>query len=189
MLQNRRHAFILMAVLVVAVFSGAIERVTDMLFHPWALADPPLFGRWAGHMTPGNGVPLAIAIELHRYRGSDGETCSRCNQIEGSGVTCDAAGTVRPYSISGSPRDRHGRELHLGAKPPDPPPDGLELDTLHGGWDGVDLLTLDADFFWRRGTSGISSTDDPATQPVPLRMQRIEETDLTAACKRLMKRS
>lgn len=88
-------------------------------------------------------------------------------------MTCDAQGAVRRHSIFGSPKDRQGRDLHFGAKPErEPPADGLELDTLVVTWDGTDTLTLQADFFWRKGPSAISSTDDPATQPVPIRMQR-----------------
>jgi hypothetical protein len=151
--------------------SPAPDWIIDMAFYPWAHADPPLLDRWAGRLTAGNGDRLDLVLVLRRSLDSDGRVCSNCNQIEGTAVTCDARGTVRRYRVAGSPRDRQGHRLHIGAVP-EPLIDGLELDTLIGTWDGADTLTLKADFFWRRGTSGISSTDDPATQPVPALLRR-----------------
>jgi hypothetical protein len=153
--------------------SPAPNYVHDMLFHPWAHADPSLFDRWAGRLTAGNGDRLDLVVVLQRRFDSDGSVCANCNQIEGTAVTCGDNGTIRRYRLAGSPRDRQGRQLHIGAVPaPSPPPDGLELDTLIGTWDRADTLRFNADFFWRRGKSGISSTDDPATQPVPVLLRR-----------------
>jgi hypothetical protein len=185
---SRLKAYALLAVLAAFVMSPAPNWIHDMLLHPWARADPSLFDRWAGRLTAGNGDRLDLVLVLRRHLDSDGSVCANCNQIEGSAVTCDARGTVRRYRLAGSPRDRQGRQLHLGAVP-EPLIDGLELDTLFGTWDGADTLTLEADFFWRRGKSGISSTDDPATQPVPVRLQRqgtadapVRRQNLAPAC-------
>jgi hypothetical protein len=160
------------------------QWTVDMMFYPWARADPPLLDEWVGRLTTGNGKQLDVLFVLERPESIlEGGACYRCPQIEGRALTCDATGQVRRYRLSGSPRDRRGRELHLGFVPePDPPPDGLELDIVTGGWDGADALMLQADFFWRRGRSAISSTDDPATQPVPLAMERRGKTTVSPRC-------
>jgi hypothetical protein len=174
---SKLKAYAVLAALAAFVLSPAPNWVHDMLFYPWAHADPPLFDRWSGRFTAGNGDRLDLVLVLRRDRPSNGRVCTRCNQLEGTAVTCDARGTVRRYRVAGSPRDRHGHQLHIGAVP-EPLIDGLELDTLTGTWDGADTLTLEADFFWRRGKSGISSSDDPATQPVPVRLQRQGTADV-----------
>jgi hypothetical protein len=185
-----RYRWFWLAAFAAFALSPAMNRIHDVLFYPWAHADPPLFDRWAGGFTAGNGDRLDLVLVLHRHLASDGSICERCNQIEGTAVTCDARGAIRRYRVAGSPKDRQGRQLHIGASPSQsPPPDGLELDTLIGTWDGADTLTLEADFFWRRGKSGISSTDDPATRPVPVRLQRqgtadapVRRENLAPAC-------
>jgi hypothetical protein len=160
-------------VLVLLTFGGGIDWIHDMLLYPWARATPPLLDDWVGELTTGNGEPLAVAFALERGTNSDGSICANCAQIDGRAVTCDAQGTVRRYTVFGSPTDRAGHRLHLNLKPEhDPPPDGLEFHAADGTWDGADALTLQATFQWRRGRSAISSTDDPATQPVPLVMAR-----------------
>jgi hypothetical protein len=187
MLSKRRLGLMVVFLGAALILFFALERVSDMVFYPWALADPPLLDNWAGSLTTGNGVRMVVGIELRRARTDQGMTvCATCSQIEGSGATCDAHGTVLQYRVSGSPTDRRGSQLHLGAVPePQPPPDGLELDVLRGTWDGGNVLALEADFFWRRGTAGVSSTDDPATQPVPLRMERKGPSEFEAMCKSL----
>lgn len=160
-----------------------LNPITDSLFHPWAFKRPPLLAQWIGTLTAGNGARLVVAMDLERDYDSDGMVCSRCNQIKGRAVTCDRQGTVLHYRIAGSPRDRQGRQLHLGAVPvPQPPPDGLELDALAGAWVEPDVLELRAGFFWRRSGAAISSTDDPATQPVPVRMQRTPMASFEGMC-------
>lgn len=168
----KRYGLIWLAAAALFAISPAPDWIFDLAFYPWVHADPPLLDRWAGHLTAGNGDGLDLVLTLERARYERGP-CVRCNQITGTAVTCDARGTVRRYRVSGTPSDRQGRRLHIGATPAQSPgPDGLELDTLIGTWDGADTLTLNAGFFWRRGKSGISSADDPATQPVPVRLQR-----------------
>jgi hypothetical protein len=167
------------------IFSGALDLALDLAFFPWARATPPLLGEWSGSLTTGNGVRLLVSLEMHRALTARGDICVRCSQIEGTATTCDAAGTVLRYRISGSPEDRQATRLHLGASPErEPPPEGLELDVLRGTWDGGDRLALEADFFWRRNGSAVSSTDDPATQPVPLPMRRAAASEFTAMCGR-----
>jgi hypothetical protein len=184
---EKRRSLAIIAVLVAVVFSGALDYVTDALFFPWTFARPPLLDDWTGRLVAGNGDRLTITLALHRRPpDSSGESCIRCSQIEGTAATCDAQGRIRRYRISGSPRDRQGRQLHLGAMPDvDPPPDGLELDTLKGEWDHADTLTLAADFHWRRGRSATSATDDPATQPVPVRLSRGRAAGIDAPCRGL----
>lgn len=167
---SNRQAIFWFVIIAAVALSGALQWVRDAMFHPWAHADPPLIDRWVGQLTAGNGDRLDLVLSLQR---ADTEECHNCNEIEGTAVTCDARGTVRRYRLAGSPKDRHGRQLHLGAVPEQqPPPDGLELDAVRGTWDGADTMDLAAGFFWRKGKSAISSTDDPATQPVPVRLQR-----------------
>lgn len=170
---SRRSLWIVGA-LAVFLLSGAADWVADVLFHPWALAKPPLLAEWDGALTTGTGERLSVSLSLRRSRDARGRRpCARCAQIEGIATTCDAAGAIKRYRVSGSPTDRRGQGLHVGAMPEEtPPPQGLELSTLSGSWDGGDTLTLEADFVWRRGAGAVSSSDDPATQPVPLVMSR-----------------
>ncbi len=186
---NRRYWAIV--VLGVALFfAGALDWGYDRLLYPWVLAQPPLLGSWVGTPTSGNGVPMVVGIDMARVRFERDEPCWRCHQIEGTAATCDARGTVLRYRLSGSPADRQGRQLHLGAVPARQPlPDGLELDILRGTWHGAGELSLDAGFFWRRDGSGISTTDDPATQPVPMRRQRKSTADFNTLCKALARRA
>lgn len=183
---GRRSALLIFVLLAFLAFSGVLNYVTDMLFNPWAQATPPLLDHWVGELTTGDGVRLAVALDMQRDYTDDGSVCTRCSQIEGTIVTCDGRGTRLRYRISGSPKDRQGRTLHIGASSDaSPAPDGLELSTLSGQWDHRDVLTLEADFIWRRGISAISSTDDPATQPTPLRMERKPASDFEALCRTL----
>lgn len=179
-----RNVGVIGLVVIAAYFlPNLLNRITDSLFFPWVHGQPPLLDQWVGRLTTGNGVRLVVAITLERDLTDDERICIRCNQVKGTADTCDERGTVLRYRISGSPKDRQGRQLHLGAIPvPQPPPDGLELDTLIGTWDGGNVLELQADFFLRRGQSAISSTDDPANQSVPLRMQRGQVTELDTLC-------
>jgi len=170
-------------VFAVLYFTGGTNVIIDTLYFPWALAKPPLLRSWVGQMTAGNGVPLMIAFDLRRDLTTRGTICVRCSQIEGEAATCDARGTMRRYDVSGSPSQRDGGQLRLGASPAvDPAPDGLELSTLRGAWDRADALDLEADFVWRKGISAISSTNDPATQPVPLKMHAVEQSAIETLC-------
>lgn len=180
-----------MGLLAVVVFSNAIDRASDMVFRPWALADPPLLDHWVGTLTAGNGVRMALALDLRRAFDRNGDyPCARCAQIEGTATTCDERGTVLRYHISGSPKDRHARSMLLGATPEkEPAPDGLEFSTVSGGWDGADRLDIEADFVWRRGRSTISSTDDPATQPVPAPLERRGAGAFEAICAQVRRAS
>lgn len=166
--------------LALAVFalSDAPQWTIDMAFYPWARAQPPLLDEWVGHLTTGNGERLTVVFMLERAKRSRVARCTKCPEIEGSAATCDAYGKVLRYRVFGSPTDRAGHRVRLGVTPQrDPPPNGLELSAVYGTWDGADALTLHAEFFWRRGRSAISSTDDPATQPVPLRLLRLPPHD------------
>jgi len=177
----KRYRVLWLAVIAAFVLSPIPNWITDTLFFPWVHADPPLFGRWAGDLTAGDGHHLDLVMVLRRKTWSDEGVCTTCSQLQGTAVTCDAQGTVRRYDVDGSPKDRQGHELHIGALSAEsPPPEGLELDTLIGSWDGADTLTLMADFVWRQGGSSVSSIDDPATQPVPVRLQRRGTADAQA---------
>jgi hypothetical protein len=183
---RRRSALLIFGLLIFLVFSGVLDYMKDMLFYPWARATPPLLDHWVGELTTGNGIRLGVAMDMQRDYMDDGTVCTRCSQIEGTAVTCDGRGTRLRYRISGSPRDRRGRTLHIGASPDvSPAPDGLELSTVSGQWDQGDVLLLEADFSWRRGISASSSTDDPATQPVPLRMERKPASAFESLCRAL----
>jgi hypothetical protein len=173
-------AFIVLGILVV---TGGADRLSDMAFHPWAHAEPPLLRHWVGRLTTGNGVPLVVALDLRRARGRRGVPCARCVQIDGTAATCDARGTLLRYRVSGSPEGRQAERVHLGTSPErEPPPEGLELNVLRGAWDGASGLNLEAHFIWRRAGAAVSSTDDPATQPVALRMEPTGETTIDRLC-------
>jgi hypothetical protein len=184
-LDRKTRFFVAVIVIMgVLIFTGAADRLSDMVFHPWVHADPPLLRQWAGRLTTGNGVPLAVAIDLRRARGGRRAVpCVRCTQIEGTAATCDARGTLLRYRVSGSPADKQAEQLRLGASPErEPPPEGLELSVLSGTWDGGSQLNLEADFIWRRDGAAVSATDDPATQPVALQMAPAGETALETIC-------
>lgn len=183
-LDRKTRVFIAVIVILgVLIFTGAADRLSDMVFHPWAHADPPLLRSWVGRLTTGNGVPLAVGMTLQRARGRRGVPCVRCTQIEGTAATCDARGTVLRYRVSGSPAGKQAGQLRLGANPErEPPPDGLELSVLSGTWDGGSQLDLEADFIWRRDGAAVSSTADPANQPVTLQMEPTDQTAIDTLC-------
>jgi hypothetical protein len=166
----------IVALLVVAgvVLGGPLDYLSDLMFYPWALERPSLMSGWRGALTAGNGERLVVTVQLARAVGSRGQrSCAKCAQLDGVAATCNAVGQVRRYRVSGSPKGRRATSIVIGASPmEDPPPDGLELSVLEGRWVRPDALELTADFHWRRGRSAISSTDDPATQPVPVQMRR-----------------
>jgi hypothetical protein len=176
----KRSRWIAIAALGALALSPLPSWIIDTLLFPWVHADPSLFDRWNGHLTNDNGERVSFVLTLHRRVEADDMICIRCNQIEGTAALCSADGQVRRYRVDGSPRDRGGRELLIGAQPTDaPPPDGLELDTIRGSWDGADLLTLVADFAERRGTSTISNSDDPV---YPLTLQRHSGAATNTTC-------
>lgn len=179
-----RNVGVLALVVVAAYFlPNLLNHLSDRMFFPWALARPPLLDRWVGELTTGNGNRLTVALMLERDLTDSGYVCVRCAQLEGFASTCDDRGAVRRYRLSGSPTNREGRELRLGASPmPEPPPEGLELSTIRGRWDGGDALELEADFIWRRGGAAVSATDDPANQPVLLHMARQSDVNLGDVC-------
>jgi hypothetical protein len=183
-LDRKTRVFIAVIVIMgVLIFTGAADRLSDMVFHPWAHADPPLLRSWVGRLTTGNGVPLAVGMTLQRARGRRGVPCVRCTQIEGTAATCDARGTVLRYRVSGSPDGKQAERLRLGANPErEPGPDGLKLSVLSGAWDGGNQLNLEADFIWRRDGAAVSSTADPANQPVALQMTPTGETTIETLC-------
>lgn len=167
---KRLLGFVVVVVGGLALLSG-LDLARDYIEAPWSHATPPLAAAWEGRLVTGNGASLAVDLEL-AYRRPRGR-CSHCNTITGRAATCTAGGEVRRYEVTGAAEDRHASRFHLGATPATKPePQGLELSTLAGRWDRADALVLDADFVWRRGRSAVASTDDPATQPVPLRMAR-----------------
>ncbi len=182
-LLRSRAGLAVLALAALVVFSGALDYLSDKAFYPWALVKPGLMTSWRGSLTAGNGDRLTVSVQLQRARGSRGRrACAKCNQLEGVAVTCNAKGYRRTYRVAGSPKDRRGTALLIGAAPNvTPPPDGLELDVLKGSWDGAGVLEMMADFHWRRGQSAISSSDDPATQPVPIRLTPLENAT-TRAC-------
>lgn len=191
-LDRKTRLFIAVIVIMgVLIFTGAADRLSDMVFHPWAHADPPLLRQWVGRLTTGNGEPLAVAIDLRRARGGRRAVpCVRCTQIEGTAATCDARGALLRYRVSGSPAGKQAERLRLGASPErDPPPDGLELSVLSGVWDGGSHLNLEADFIWRRDGAAVASTADPANQPVTLQMEPAGETALETLCSRVTGRA
>jgi hypothetical protein len=181
------------AVVLCAALIAAYELLdvgTDLLFYPWARADPPITDTWVGRLTTGDGHPRGVVMTLERARDSDGDRpCAHCSQLEGTAATCDERGRELRYRVSGSPEDRQATRVHLGASSAvDPHPDGLQLSVLHGRWNGADTLDLAAQFYWRRGISAVSSTNDPATQDVPLPMTRGDVAGYRALCRRVAAR-
>lgn len=166
----------MLAVAALLVYGGPLDYLGDLPFHPWALAKPSLMAHWRGTLTTGHGERLIVTLSLVRARTSRGfRPCAKCNQLEGTATTCDARGDVRTYRVAGSPTDRHATNLVIGSVPTaTPPPDGLELSVLQGRWERPDALVMNAEFHWRRGSSASSSTGDPATRPVPIRLERDE---------------
>jgi hypothetical protein len=167
-----------------------IGIVSDVLFYPWARADPPLVDTWVGRLTTGDGHPRGVIMALERARGPQGRgPCARCAKLEGTAATCDERGRELRYRVSGSPEDRQATTLHIGASAAvEPHPDGLQLSSIHGRWNGGDSLDVAAEFYWRRGTSAISSTGDPATNDVPLPMTRGDVEAFRAICRRVASR-
>jgi len=193
---SRRPLFLLAAAAIAAfvAFELGLWWLDRVWFFQWATARegrPALSGVWVGQLATGTGRPRGVLVELRRHVPKRRpHRCDRCGSIRGRALTCDERGNERAYRLSGTPSDRRATRVEISAGPAvDPPPDGLEMNTLIGGWDGADVLTLAAGFFWRRGASAITSSDDPDTSVDPtLRMRRGTEADYRAACHRLATR-
>jgi hypothetical protein len=175
------------ALLVLSVGSDWFDRAWR---YPWSNAAsgrPTLTGQWVGALATGSGRPRGVFLELERDIPEPRRRCRGCSTIKGRALTCDEGGREQRYRVTGNPDDRRATRLHLGTIPTaDPPPDGLELGTLVGRWDGDGLLALAAEFHWRKGTSAISGTDDPDTGvDAPVRLRRGSETEFRAACRTL----
>ena len=190
---SRGKSLLTAAALLLALYGAGrlIGLGTDLLFYPWVRASPPITGEWVGRLTTGSGRPRAVYLTIDLATDQDGDRpCAKCSKLEGTGRMCDERGQERPYRIFGSPEDRRATRLHLGASPAvDPPPDGLELSSMRGRWDGGDALDLEAEFHWRRGVSAITSTADPDTKGwVPLPLRRGGEADFREVCRRIASR-
>jgi hypothetical protein len=172
-----------------AVALFVVNRQLDAFLYAWdnrSSGRPTLSGTWVGRLTTGSGRPRGVFMELHRWKPQRGLDCPTCAHIEGTALVCDERGGSQRYRVGGEPGDRHATTLHLGVSPvAQPPPDGLELSSMRGRWDGVNALPLEAQFHWRKGASAISGSDDPDTKYVPLPMRRGTEDEYRAVCRAL----
>lgn len=177
-----RRLWIVVGLGAVLILSGAVDRVSDAVFNPWARATPPLLGEWVGRLIAADGAPLIIGLELRRGIAGRGIPCIACNQLEGTAAICDARGVERQYAAAGAPEDRHARRLQFGVEPLElPPPNGPELHVLRGDWNGQDELSLELEFIWR-GPAPESSTIDDETRPATAQLERKAWREFRVLC-------
>ena len=168
------------------------SRVIEHTFARWAFGidgGPPLADEWVGRLTTATGRPRAVYLELElaestsRRRTRVGRGALR-GRMDGTLLSCDEHGTVREYTVDGTPEDRDAARFSIHAKPvEEPPSEGLTFSWIKGRWDGADRLELAPSFFWRKGPGAISGPDYPDTEgEASLSMRRGGEAEFRAAC-------
>jgi len=109
--------------------------------------------------------------------------------IEGTTTTCDQRGTLRQFSISGSPRGWRGTRFRINTARRDEFDDaGVQFATIDGEWKGNEMrvsATLER-FRQRRGAAVSPSADPPMTQPtVHVDLVRGTSAAFANACQQL----
>lgn len=193
----------LLVVVVLAVATGGMQFIwtrIDQRRFPWGYPEsgkPTLVGTWVGTMTTGGGVRRGVYMDLRleplrfgdnsrsrRRRGSRAFRNLRNPNFEGEIRLCGGPREQRFSINTGTAEDGEASRFRIGLYPADStPPDGLAPSHIRGRWNGRDSLALEADVHLRRGTSAISSTDDPDTgKPATLGMTRGDEAQYRALC-------
>jgi hypothetical protein len=199
---TRRKASWLTLLIVVALTFGVTtlgSYVIEHTFARWAFGidgGPPLADEWVGRLTTASGRPRAVYLELELAESSSRRRRTRVGRgalrgrIDGTLKSCDERGTVREYTVDGTPDDRDAARFSIHAQPvEEPPSEGLTFSWIKGRWDGADRLELAPSFFWQKGTGSISGPDYPETQGEPsLPMRRGGEAEFRAACDAIRRR-
>ena len=186
-----KKALPLLGLLVVVYVAGNFFwRRLDMWRFPWgyeASGKPTLTGTWVGSLTTATGQRRGVIMEMHlpdisKQRRKTRRT--RYGRVEGTARTCDERGEIHTLTLSGEPQNREATQLQIMTVPAEnPPPDGLTLNTAKGLWDQGNTLHLQAGFYFRKGTGGITGEEYPDTQKEALlHMTRGGEAEFRRAC-------
>jgi hypothetical protein len=138
-----RILFVLAGIALAVYFAWKVAVRIDAFFFPWAdekSARPLLIGGWLGTYAPQDAQPLAMQMELHRWREDREPPCGDCQSIEGLARTCDEDGVATIYRVSGAPLDRAAKHIRLRFRPQAHP--GLinhEIVAATGEWAGLTL--------------------------------------------------
>ena len=165
---------------------------------PWGYETPgtsTLAGTWVGTLVSGSGKRLGMLIDMrlapldhNRRRGSIIRT-HRNTWLIGRVLTCTGAGAPQEYVLDGDPEDyRNASRFRLSMHPKvdSLTADGLAPSHMVGRWGGKDAIDLEVSLHLRKGTSAISSSDDPDTgRDQRVTLNRGTEADFTATCGRL----
>jgi len=198
-------AILLGVVLLLAVFSGAMElfwtRVDQRRF-PWAYEEtgrPTLIGTWVGSLTTNRGAQRGLYLDLRlepldfdsgrRRRGGKSKAFRRAtsDKLVGELRMCGGPRGEQRFTLHGNNVTDDASRFRLSFATADSvPPDGLAPSHLRGAWDGRDSLRIEADLYLRQGASAITSSADPETgQPQSGALRRGSPNDYPATCARL----
>src|SRR3954468_17322552 len=162
--------------LVWAAFLSIVEPWNHSLYL-W----PTLTGDWYGEFAAPDGRQ-AVRMQIE---GGTGDMPS----IEGTTTTCDRRGTLRQFSISGSPRGWRGTRFAINTARRDEFDDaGVRFATIEGEWKGNEMqVTATLERFKQvRGASISSTADPPLPEPVVhFNLVRGTSGDFANACQQL----
>ena len=189
---------LVLAVAGLALFSYGISVVgtsIDRKRFPWGYekaGTSTLAGTWVGTLVSGSGKRLGMLVEMrlapldyHRKRAQIIRS-RRSTWIIGRVLTCTGPGRRNEYEMDGKPEDfKNGSRFRLSMHPKADSlvSDGLAPSHMLGRWAGKDAIDLEVSLHLRRGTSAISSSDDPDTgRDQRVTLTRGTEGDFTRAC-------
>ena len=139
-----------------------------------------LTGSWYGEFAAPGGRQF-VQLQI------DGDAESP--PIEGAALTCDHRGTVRHFSITGSPHNWRGSRFRITTARQDEFDDeGVRFATIEGAWSGNTMsVTATLEPFKQNGGASIGSTaNPPLPEPqVHFDLIRGNNNDFATACGRL----
>jgi hypothetical protein len=188
------NRFVILILIAIVVFGGnAFWRQIDKWRFPWAYGGdgrPTLTGTWVGSLRTGSGASRGVMLDVslpglngggRRYRRT------KYGTLEGTARSCDEAGQIRSFTVSGAPEDRAASRIHLGATPVEKPePEGLTISNLQGAWDRADVLHVETHFVFRKNGGAITGAEYPDTEKAaPLHLTRGGDPEFQAVCARI----
>jgi hypothetical protein len=102
------------------------SRTIEHTFARWAFGidgGPPLADEWVGRLTTATGRPRAVYLELELAESHSRRRRTRVGRgalngrFDGTLRSCDERGTVREYTVDGTPEDRDASRCSIHAKP------------------------------------------------------------------------
>ena len=180
----KRRRFVGALLGIAFVTAAGVLVITALMagFEPWSHSLylwPTLTGTWYGEYSTPDG-PQMVELQIA------GAGTDATESIDGSALTCDRRGTLRHFSISGTPHNWRGSRFQIYAARRDEFDDeGVQLGAMEGEWSGNAMRVIaPLERFKHVGGAWSSSTADPPVVPsvVHFNLVRGSRDDFAAAC-------